>query len=190
MSGTRYAHIARRLLITAGAVLFLYGLVAYFYPPARHPFRYLALMNEAPPTSLPVPVRGVRARDLRDTWGAARSGGRRHEGIDIFARRNTPVTSTTRGMVISRGTNSLGGLIVTIIGPGGYRHYYAHLSRHGTQKMGEWVEPGEVIGYVGSTGNARGTPPHLHYGIYKPMGGAVNPYPLLVSSQGRRRTAQ
>lgn len=130
------------------------------------------------PAWLPVPVEGVRARALRDTWGGARSEGRKHEGIDIFARRGTPVLSSTEGIVTDVGTNRLGGLVVWVMGPGGQRHYYAHLDRQADVTAGMRIAPGHVLGYVGDTGNARGTPPHLHYGIYD-SAGARNPYPLL-----------
>ena len=141
----------------------------------------VAKLAAAPaPASLPVPVAGVRAGQLTDTWGAARSGGRSHEGIDVFAPRGTAVTSTTRGLVVRRGENRLGGRVVSVLGPGGQFHYYAHLDDWGPVAVGDWVEPGSVLGEVGNTGNARGTPPHLHYGIYQ-AGGAVNPYPLLTA---------
>lgn len=130
------------------------------------------------PATLPVPVAGVRPAQLADTWGGARSGGRRHEGIDIFARRGTPVLSSTEGIVLRVGTNSLGGQVVWVLGPGGQRHYYAHLDRYGDVLAGMRVARGHVVGYVGNTGNAATTPPHLHYGIYA-AGGAINPYPLL-----------
>ncbi|GGX94757.1 peptidoglycan DD-metalloendopeptidase family protein [Massilia dura] len=130
------------------------------------------------PQALPVPVEGVRPRALRDTWGGARGEGRRHEGIDIFARRGTPVLSSTEGIVAQVGTNRLGGLVVWVMGPGGQRHYYAHLDRYSDVAAGTRIQAGRVLGYVGDSGNAKGTPPHLHYGVYD-LGGAINPYPLL-----------
>ncbi|MFP5214024.1 MAG: M23 family metallopeptidase [Acidobacteriota bacterium] len=148
----------------------------------RAPFRYMALIGAEPLKSLPVPVDGVRPSSLADTWGAPRSGHRLHQGIDIFARRDTPVRSTTEGIVVKKGTNRLGGLIVTVMGPGGQIHYYAHLERYGEIAPFDWVERGEVIGYVGNSGNARSTPPHLHYGIYYGVKGAINPYPLLTEA--------
>lgn len=130
------------------------------------------------PQTLAMPVEGVGRRALRDTWHAPRNGGRRHEGIDIFAPRGTPVRSATEGVVLRVGTNRLGGRVVWVLGPGGQRHYYAHLSRFADVARGQRVAAGTLLGFVGATGNARGTPPHLHYGIYA-AGGAVNPYPLL-----------
>lgn len=140
--------------------------------------QYSKLIQQAPPApnSLPSPIKGAH---LTDTWGAARSGGRRHEGIDIFAARHTPIYSTTPGLVRKVGTNPLGGNVVTVLGPGGVSHYYAHLQDFADIKPGDWVEAGDIIGYVGDSGNAQGTPPHVHYGIYT-KSGAVNPYPLLA----------
>lgn len=140
---------------------------------------YMVRLGAMPvPVALPVPVAGVKPSGLVDTWGGARSEGRRHEGIDIFAKKGTPVLSSTEGVVLRVGTNRLGGQVVWVLGPGGQRHYYAHLDRYGDVHMGMRLAPGSVVGYVGNTGNARTTPPHLHYGIYT-AGGAINPYPFL-----------
>ena len=132
-----------------------------------------------PPDQLPMPVAGVRARTVADTWGGARSGGRTHEGVDIFAKRGTPVLATTPGVVLAVRDFGLGGKQVWLHGPAGERHYYAHLEGFaaGIQRF-DRVQPGDVLGYVGDSGNARGTPPHLHYGIYA-RDGAYNPWPLL-----------
>jgi murein DD-endopeptidase MepM/ murein hydrolase activator NlpD len=116
-----------------------------------------------------------------NTWGAQRPGRRRHEGVDIFAPRDTPVLSTTRGLVTHVGTNTLGGQVVWILGPGFESHYYAHLDRFAEIHRGDIVNAGDVIGYVGRTGNAGGTPFHLHYGVYH-HGKAQNPYPRLTST--------
>ncbi|HUR79116.1 MAG TPA: M23 family metallopeptidase [Thermoanaerobaculia bacterium] len=121
----------------------------------------------------------MKRAQLADTWGAPRSGGRSHQGIDIFAKRGTPVVSSTRGIVVTVGHNRLGGRIVRVLGPGGYWHYYAHLERFGPVREGQLVDAGTVLGTVGDSGNARGTPPHLHYGIYRFRGGAVNPFVYL-----------
>ncbi|KGQ71329.1 peptidase M23 [Chelonobacter oris] len=157
------------LLLSAVAV----SLKAYWQPY----WWALKLTWEPAPTvqSLPNPLPGQR---FSDTWGAARSQGRKHEGVDIFAKRGTPIRSTTKGLVVRIGQNRLGGNVVSIIGPGRVRHYYAHLDGYADIRIFDWVEAGTVIGYVGDSGNAKGTPPHLHYGIYT-VGGAVNPYPLI-----------
>ena len=146
----------------------------------RHNFRYLELMSQDMPAVLVLPIDGVTRARLVDSWGDARDGGQRaHEGIDLFAPRNTPVRSTTEGVIEFKGMRGLGGRVVTVTGPGGYRHYYAHLEGWAGQEVGDWVEAGEVIGFVGNSGNASGGSPHLHYGIYAPSGGAINPFPLL-----------
>lgn len=151
--------------------------------PLKRPIVALRLALEEPPKNLPVPIASVPPAALRDTWGAARSGGRRHQGIDIFAPKGTPVRSTTRGLVFRVGQNRLGGKVVWIFGPGRQMHYYAHLDRFGEFEPGDLVMPGDIVGYVGNTGNARGTPPHLHYGVYTPSAGAINPFPLLKQNQ-------
>jgi len=132
-----------------------------------------------------MPVDGVSPADLADSWGDAREDGRHHQGIDIFAPRGTPVRSTTDGVIEYKGMRGLGGRIVDVTGPGGYRHYYAHLEDWAEQKEGDWVAAGEVIGLVGNSGNAAISPTHLHYGIYAPSGEAIDPYPLL--RRGERR---
>ncbi len=100
--------------------------------------------------------------------------------MDIFAARNTPVLSATRGVVVRVGENGLGGRTITVLGPGGGRHYYAHLEKWALREEGEWVEAGDVIGFVGTTGNAPPDAPHLHYGLYTGAG-PVNPYLLLTA---------
>ena len=93
--------------------------------------------------------------------------------------------SPTDGLVLRVGTLPLGGQVVAILGPGRHVHYYAHLDRFGAFRAGDAVRPGDVIGYVGDTGNAKGTPFHLHYGVYAGMRGAVNPRPLLTDAAPR-----
>ncbi|WOE30793.1 MULTISPECIES: M23 family metallopeptidase [unclassified Acinetobacter] len=131
---------------------------------------------------LPIPVHGVNRQNLSDTWGASRSRGRLHEGIDIMAPRGTKVFSATEGLIVDLRNNNLGGKVIWIMGPGPSWHYYAHLDGHkrGLQ-VGDYVKKGQFIGYVGNTGNARHTAPHLHYGLYlQGKGrGVVNPYPYL-----------
>jgi murein DD-endopeptidase MepM/ murein hydrolase activator NlpD len=94
------------------------------------------------------------------------------------------VESPVEGLVVAVGSNRLGGEVVKLLGPGAQVHYFAHLSRFGPVHAGQRVEPGAVLGYVGTSGNAAGTPPHLHYGIYNLPGGATNPYPVLARQQG------
>lgn len=134
------------------------------------------------PTQLPIPVDNVKNKQLKDTWGASRSSGRTHEGIDILAPKGTKVYSTTDGLISSMKDNNLGGKVIWILGPAGTWHYYAHLDGHKRGlREGDFVKKGEHIGFVGNTGNARHTAPHLHYGLYLSGRGrgAVNPYPYL-----------
>lgn len=140
-------------------------------------WQQLSLLQQELPTedSLPSPL---PKQHLTDTWGGARSQGRTHEGIDIFAPRGTPIQATTQGIVSKVGENTLGGRVVMIIGPGGAGHYYAHLEDYADIAPNDWVNAGDIVGYVGDSGNAKGTPTHVHYGIYI-NGSAVNPYPLL-----------
>lgn len=166
-----------------GSILVVGGLVLWraARPAIEREIWRAQLLSAEPPATLPVPVEGVAPQDLSDTWGHARSGGRSHEGIDIFAARRTPVRSTTPGIVARRGENPLGGRTVTVLGPGGWRHYYAHLQAYGGYAEGERVERGAVIGFVGTSGNAPPGAPHLHYTIYT-REGPRNPYPLLIRS--------
>lgn len=171
-----------RSLLLAVLVIGGYALVEPYLANMLYAMR---LASMPPPAALDMPVQGVRPQALRDTWHAARGGGRTHEGIDIFARRGTPVRAATEGIVLRVGSNRLGGRVVWVLGPAGQRHYYAHLDQFSDVAAGMRVEPGRVLGYVGTSGNAAGTPPHLHYGVYE-AGGAINPYPLLrAEAEGR-----
>ncbi|MDQ5844039.1 MAG: M23 family metallopeptidase [Acidobacteriota bacterium] len=137
------------------------------------------LYAEEPDQALAMPVKDVRKEQVANTWRAARGTDRLHEGQDIFAQRGTPVLSATDGFVVKIGDNSLGGQTVSVIGAGGRVYYYAHLDSYAPGiAEGDSVTTKTVLGYVGTTGNAAGTPPHLHFGVYAP-GGAVNPLPLL-----------
>jgi peptidoglycan LD-endopeptidase LytH len=144
------------------------------------PFRLAALYAQEPDARLQMPVEGASAGAVADTWHAPRSGGRRHEGQDIFARRGTPVRPAAAGYVVRVGENELGGKVVFVVGAGGRTYYYAHLDAHAAGvDAGDYVTPADdFIGYVGTTGNAAGTPPHLHFGVYA-RDGAINPLPLL-----------
>lgn len=142
--------------------------------------RFLAkLVASEPALEILVPVIGVEAREVSDTFGAPRGADRKHEGVDIFAPRGTPILSATQGIVARVGTNRLGGNIVFVLGPGGERYYYAHLDTiDSLLTEGMIVGTTTILGTVGTTGNASGTPPHLHFGIYGP-GGARNPFERL-----------
>ena len=146
---------------------------------AALPFRLAALYARAPDARLSMPVEGASVKAVADTWHAPRPGGRRHEGQDIFAGRGTPVRPAAAGYVVRLGENDLGGKVVFVVGAGGRTYYYAHLDAHAEGlAAGDYVTPADVIGRVGTTGNAAGTPPHLHFGVYE-RGGALDPLPLL-----------
>ncbi|HSL74553.1 MAG TPA: peptidoglycan DD-metalloendopeptidase family protein [Ilumatobacteraceae bacterium] len=108
-----------------------------------------------------------------DTWGAPRSGGRRHEGVDMLAPTGTPIFAVVSGTV-RFSQNRLGGNAVSLVGDNGNRYYYAHLSRY--EGSSRRVSQGELIGYNGDTGNATGVP-HLHFEVHPGGGLAVNPTP-------------
>lgn len=142
------------------------------------PFRYGNLLAKAPEEKIQVPVRAVRSNRIADTWHAPRDRERLHQGQDIFAPRGTAVYSATEGYVLRVGQNSLGGNTISILGAGGRVYYYAHLDKYASDlAAGNFVSPETVIGYVGNTGNAKGTPPHLHFGVYT-ASGSINPLTL------------
>lgn len=139
------------------------------------------LYTKDPDRKLAMPLAEVAKKQITDTWHAPRSGNRLHEGQDIFAPQGTPIYSATSGYVYNIGENHLGGQAVSIAGAGGRVYYYAHLDSYARDlHEGDHVTTRTVLGYVGTTGNAAGTPPHLHFGIYTPTGNAINPLPLLA----------
>jgi murein DD-endopeptidase MepM/ murein hydrolase activator NlpD len=120
------------------------------------------------------PVAGSTA--YADTWGAPRSGGRSHQGVDMMATTGTPLVAVEGGSVFFK-TNALGGNVIWLTGNSGHKYYYAHLSAwEGSSRS---VSQGEIIGYVGATGNT--SAPHLHFEVHPGGGGAVNPYPYVRS---------
>lgn len=128
-----------------------------------------------------MPVYGIGIREITDSWQAPRPEGRLHEGQDIFAAKGMPVFSATAGYVIRKGVADLGGNFVYVAGPGGRRYYYAHFGRIAEGlKIGQEVTTDTVLGFVGNTGNAEGTPFHLHFGVYQSRR-ALNPLPLLIN---------
>ena len=141
--------------------------------------RVARLYTQDPPQKIVMPLQ-VSKKQIANTWHAARGANRLHEGQDIFAPRGTPAYSATRGYIYNIGQNGLGGQTVSVIGAGGRVYYYAHFDSYAPGiAEGDYVTPQTVLGYVGTTGNAQGTPPHLHFGIYTPTG-PINPLPLLT----------
>jgi murein DD-endopeptidase MepM/ murein hydrolase activator NlpD len=120
---------------------------------------------------------------FRDTWGAPRSGGRRHKGVDMFAPMGTPVYAMTNGVIARHSSSRLGGIGLYLRGDDGNEYYYAHLQRilpgYGP---GRRVEAGELIATNGDTGNARGGSPHVHFEVHPGGGRPVNPYPFTAAA--------
>jgi hypothetical protein len=142
--------------------------------------RVVRLYTEEPDRKLAMPLHDVKKNQIADTWHAPRGTDRLHEGQDIFAPKGTAIYSATNGYVYNVGENALGGHTVSVIGAGGRVYYYAHLDSYAEGvAVGDYITTKTVLGYVGSTGNAAGTPPHLHFGVYASTG-AINPLPLLA----------
>jgi murein DD-endopeptidase MepM/ murein hydrolase activator NlpD len=174
----------RTLFTNLFIAIFLMILIAIVKPLIESAVYAVHIASIPAPDKLNMPVADVRATSLQNSWHAPRDAGRRrHEGIDIFAPRGTRVRSTTEGIVLRVAKSKLGGNVIWVLGPGGQRHYYAHLDRFAAVHAGMRVQAGTVLGYVGNSGNAAGTPPHLHYGIYT-AAGAINPYPFLRPAAG------
>lgn len=138
--------------------------------------RFVLRMDKSPLYAFPVSGKGNK--DIGSFWGMERDGGKRkHEGIDIFAKRGTPVIAVTEGKITYTGEKGIGGKQVWLLDRNFGTHvYYAHLDGIVTAD-GADVKAGDTLGFVGNTGNARTTSPHLHFGVYR--GGAVNPLPFV-----------
>jgi len=135
--------------------------------------------------TLAFPVRSGHEYDVGSRWGASRDGGARsHEGIDIFARRGTPVIAAAPGMIRRVAETPIGGKVIWQRDEDGNSLYYAHLDRQ-VAVEGMTVAIGDTLGFVGNTGNARTTPPHLHFGVYQRGSGAVDPWWFVHRPRGR-----
>lgn len=135
------------------------------------------------------PVAATGNSAIQSYWGASRDGGRRnHEGIDIFAKRGTPVVAVTPGYITSTADKGLGGKQVWLRDQKrGNSLYYAHLDSI-IAIPGMKVKPGDTLGLVGNSGNARTTPPHLHFGIYQGYRGAQDPLPYVFQTEKVKKT--
>ena len=155
-------------------------------PPPGRGSRYDLSLVTAP--VLFFPVAGADAGDIGSKWGAPRDGGRRrHEGNDVFAPRGTPLLAVAAGRVSRVREGGLGGKTVWLRDGEGrpLSYYYAHLDSQ-LVRTGQYLERGDTLGLVGNTGNARTTPPHLHFGIYG-RSGARDPFPFLDEADDRPR---
>ena len=141
--------------------------------------RYTVVQRTVASIGFPVP--GLDTRAIQSRFGVERDGGRRsHEGVDIFAKRLTPVIAVRDGIAHPT-TNRLGGNVVWLYDYKAFRrYYYAHLDFWAFKGV-RIVSQGDTLGFVGNTGNAVTTPPHLHFGIYEV--GAVNPYPFFAPDE-------
>jgi len=117
-----------------------------------------------------------------NSWGAPRSGGRTHKGVDMMGSRGTPLVAVGSG-IVRKSFGSLGGHIVWLYADHGVNYFYAHLDGYPSGLVdGQWVQRGQVIGYMGDTGNPAPGAYHLHFGIYPGGVTAVNPYPTTAAA--------
>jgi len=175
--------MTRGNVLAASLAVLVFGFLVMFAAVGDTLFFYCRIAHlyfEKPEARISMPLVDVSKNQIANTWHAPRGTDRLHEGQDIFAPRGTPIYSSTKGYVYKIGENNLGGQTVSVIGAGGRVYYYAHLDSYAPGlAVGDYVTPQRVLGYVGTTGNAQGTPPHLHFGIYT-SSGAINPLPLLA----------
>jgi murein DD-endopeptidase MepM/ murein hydrolase activator NlpD len=191
--------------LISSAVTSAFWLIAFNRGPVGTPPEPRQAAGQAPPTKaeleigpsgLAIPVAGIKPEALANTYQAARSGGRVHNAIDIMAPHGTPVVASAPGVVeklfFSQGG---GGISVYVRSPDKqWIFYYAHLEAYAPGlKEGQAVKQGDVLGTVGSTGNASPSGPHLHFAVNKMApgddwhdGSPINPYPLLAGKSGDR----
>ena len=198
----RAPRIAARTAVLCGALALLSGIAplrAQSRPAERDRPSLVGRLLGAPRleylsrlTGMAIPVQGVRASSLRDSFLEGRSGGRTHEAIDIHAPQGTPVVAVADGRIVRLHQGALGGnSIYHLDEDGRTRYYYAHLERYADGLAeGQRVKRGDVIGYVGDTGNAQPGDFHLHFSVsllndarqwWK--GTPLNPYALLTGKE-------
>ena len=167
-------------------------------PLPERPIQPEPVAPERVPASSPgdvllLPVQGIDLADIHDTFGDARGSERRHEALDIMAPAGTPVLAVADGTIEKLFTSDAGGLTIYQFEPSGrFSYYYAHLQTYAPGLVeSAQVKRGDVLGTVGSTGNADPAAPHLHFAIFRLTparewwtGEPVNPYPLLRGSRG------
>jgi murein DD-endopeptidase MepM/ murein hydrolase activator NlpD len=163
--------------------------------PGGGPAGSVAHTVEIGPAGLAVPVAGIKAAQLTDTFTAARSGGRRHDAIDIMAAEGTPVYAVAPGTIEKLFNSARGGITVYERSDDGkWMYYYAHLQAYAPGLAeGQKVQRGAPIGLVGHTGDASPSGPHLHFAVNQMgpgekwwQGTATNPYPMLAGKQAAR----
>jgi murein DD-endopeptidase MepM/ murein hydrolase activator NlpD len=118
-----------------------------------------------------------------DSWGAARSGGRRHQGTDVMAPHGARVFAFVNGVVSRESSSTNGGIQLYLQGDNGIEYFYAHLSGYAVG-TGTRVRAGQLVAYNGQTGNARYTAPHVHFEVHPGGGAPVNPYPYVKAACG------
>jgi len=164
------------------ALLYLSAVLMAAQGPWEQDYRFLLTHH------LTMPVKGANAKEIQDTYHDARSGGRTHEATDILAPRDTPVLAIDDGAIRKLFTSVRGGLTIYEFDPTEtYCYYYAHLDHYANGiKENMTVHHGDLIGYVGTTGDAPPDTPHLHLEITKLgpdkkwwQGENINPFPLL-----------
>jgi len=162
-------------------------------PPGRSHLPPPPLLGAPIMPALILPVAGIAPHQLRDTFTQSRDAGRPHNAIDIHAPRGTPVLAAADGIVLRLHEGDRGGLSIYHLDPNGRtRYYYAHLDRYAIGiHEGKRIRQGEVIGYVGDTGNAAPGDYHLHFSIAILddvsrwwEGRSINPYPILIGEAG------
>src|SRR5690554_2268788 len=136
-----------------------------YFLPSELKIIYLNYFENDLNSGLIIPVENKSKKSLNNSYDTPRTGERKHEGIDIFAYRGTAILNAKEGFLIYRGRNILGGNVIKIFGTDKRIYYYAHMDSFAELETGCRIKQGEIIGYVGNTGNAISTPPHLHFEI-------------------------